>query len=86
VGFARFPAGPIPAIDEQEVLVFVIVEIQERASGAHGLGQVLLAKGTVVVLEGDPGSLGHVLQADSVGSERSADTDQAGQQNRSSYS
>jgi len=57
-------SGPGGAVDEQDVLASVVVEVEERGAGAQRLGQVLLAEGAVVVGEGDAGRLRHVDEAE----------------------
>ena len=61
-GLAR--RGPIFAVDQQNVGVAVVVVVDESAAGAHGLGQPLLAGGTIVVDEVDARLPGDVLEGD----------------------
>ena len=53
-------AGPVRAIDEQDVEPAVAVVIEEGAAGAHGLGQKLRSERAIVVAESDSGGCGDV--------------------------
>ena len=55
-----FVARPIHAVDEQDVLPSVSVVVDERAAGAHRLGQEFAAIGAVAVLEFRPAAVGDV--------------------------
>ncbi len=48
-------AGPVHAVDEQDVGPAVSVVVDERAAGSHRLGQQLAAKRPAVVAEPEPG-------------------------------
>src|SRR6266403_2605552 len=52
-GAALRMADPVLAINEQNIGPAVVVIIDERATGAHGFGQPLLAEGAVIVREAD---------------------------------
>src|SRR5438093_9159838 len=56
--------GPVLAIDEQNVGPAIVIVIQECASRPHGLGQVFLSEGGVVVGEADSGLGGDVAKSD----------------------
>ena len=53
-------SGPAPAVHEEEVLVGVAVGVEESHPAAHRLREVLLAEGSVLVDEADPGRLRHL--------------------------
>ena len=53
-------AGPVHAVDEQDVLPAVGVVVEERAAGAERLGQELAAVGAAVVPELEAGGGGDV--------------------------
>ena len=57
-------AGPIHAVDQQNVQPAVAVVIQKGAAGAHGFGQILRAESAAVVAEVDAGGGGDVGQAE----------------------
>ena len=50
-GAALLVAGPIGAVDEQNVLPAVAVVVQKSASGAESLGQEFSAESSAIVLE-----------------------------------
>ena len=56
-------AGPVHAVDEQDVLPAVGVVVEERAAGAHRLGQELAAVGAVAVPELQAGTRRDVDEA-----------------------
>src|SRR5262249_44137067 len=56
--------GPVAGIDEQQILVAVIIKVKEGDTGAHRLGQQLLAEGAVGVAEANAGLVGDVGEAD----------------------
>lgn len=53
---------PTLAVDEQQVLVAIVIEVEERAPATHGLGQQLLATSSVLVLEVDACRLGDIRE------------------------
>ena len=53
-------SGPAPAVHEEEVLIAVAVGVEESHPAAHRLREVLLAEGSVLVDEADPGRLRHL--------------------------
>src|SRR4029077_18972021 len=55
-------AGPVLAVDEQDVGKPVVVVIDERAAGAHGFREPFLSEGSVVVREVDAGLGGDVAE------------------------
>ena len=59
-GFARFVLGPIPGIDEQDVLPAVVVIVEKTDAAAHGFRQIFFPEGAAVVFEADPRLRGHV--------------------------
>ena len=56
--------APFRRVHEQQVLVAVVVEVEERRAGAHRLRQQRLALGAVDVDEVDAGLRGHVGEGD----------------------
>ncbi len=54
--------GPVHPVDEDEVLVAVAFDVEKGDARAHGLREVLLSKGAVVVAERDAGLRGHVAK------------------------
>src|SRR5690606_2853246 len=60
-------ARPARAVHEQQVLIAVAVEVEERRAGAERLGQVLPAERAVVVDEVDAGLARDVGQPDGDG-------------------
>jgi len=57
-------AGPVLAIDEQDVGKAVVVVIDEGAAGAHGFREPFFSEGSVVVREVDAGLGGDVAEGD----------------------
>ena len=57
-------AGPVDAVDQQDVQPAVAVVIEEGAARPQGFGQVLGAEGAAVVAELDAGGGGDVGQAE----------------------
>ena len=57
-------AGPVHAIDQQDVEPAVAIVIEEGAPGAHGFGEVLGAERAAVVAELNTGGGGDVGQAE----------------------
>ena len=57
-------AGPVLAVDEEDIGKSVVVVIDERAAGAHGFRQPFFAEGSVVVREVDAGLGGDVAEGD----------------------
>ena len=54
---------PAPAVHEEQVLIPIAVGVEEGNAAAHRLRQVLLAKGSALVHEVDPGGFGHLDEA-----------------------
>ncbi len=57
-------AGPVGAVDEEDVGPAVVVVVDESDTGAHGFGKIFFAEGSVVVEEADAGLLGDVAEGD----------------------
>ncbi len=63
-GAMGWMAGPVLAVDQQDVRESVVVVIDEGAAGTHGFRKPLLSEGSVVVGEMDAGLRGDVAEAD----------------------
>ena len=61
----RLMAGPVHAVDQQDVLPAIAVVVQKGAARAQRLGQELLAESAVVMLEQQTRARGHVDQPES---------------------
>jgi hypothetical protein len=59
-------AGPILAVDKQDVGKAVVVVIDEGAARAHGFREPLFSEGSVVMGEVDTGLGGDVAEGDAV--------------------
>ena len=59
-----FVAGPVHAVDQQDVLPAVVIVIEERAAGAESFGEEFAAVGAGIVVEVDAGGGGDVYQAE----------------------
>ncbi len=53
-------AGPVHAVDQQDVLPAVAIVIEEGAAGAQRFRQELAAEGAAVVMEVEAGGLGDI--------------------------
>ena len=57
-------AGPVHAVDQQDIEPAIGIVVEEGAAGAHGFGQILRAECAVVVPELDAGGGGDIGQAE----------------------
>ena len=55
-------ARPVHAVDEEQILIVVAVEVEKGDAAAHRLGKVFLAEGPGVVLEADTGGFRDVVK------------------------
>src|SRR5450755_3652198 len=63
----RFPgvmSGPVPGVDQQDVLPPVIVIVEKAGATAHGFRQVLFSKRAIIVLEVNAGLGGDIGELD----------------------
>jgi hypothetical protein len=58
---------PVFSVDQHDVGPAVIVIVNKSATGTHGLGQVFLAEGGVVMDKVDAGRGGDIAEVDGLG-------------------
>src|ERR1051326_3808007 len=67
-GAILFVAGPVGAVDQQDVLPTIAIVIQKCAARPKGLRQVLAAEGAAVVLKLNSSGAGYVGETETGGS------------------
>src|SRR5579859_25576 len=67
-GAILFMAGPIGAVDQEDVLPTIAIVIQKSAARPEGLREVLAAEGSTVVLKLNSSRAGHIGETETRGS------------------
>src|SRR5579872_3234547 len=66
-GAILFMAGPIGAVDQEDVLPTIAIVIQKSAAGPKGFRQILAAEGSAVVLKLNSSRAGHIGETETRG-------------------